>query len=114
MGSPIYTDTQDRTWSFTLTTPILIQVCRRSGLDLATVMSRKVNIGDLIDSLWVLCREQAKERKITEKEFFETVATPDQIPMILNAVWDAVIQAFPALHLEETMSRPFAGLNSGT
>ena len=110
----IYRDAQERTWSFTLTTPILIQVCRRSGLDLATLMSRKINVGDLIDSLWVICREQAKERKVSEKEFFETIATPDQIPAILNAVWDAVVEAFPALHLEETMTRPFELSGLGT
>ena len=89
-----FRDTQGREWVPQLTTPILIEACRKLNIRLNDVMDFSLNVGDLVDVLWYACREAAQERKMTRIDFYEAIP-PELLVGAMVALGHTMRKAFP-------------------
>ncbi len=94
-----FKDAKDREWIVDVTVGIIKKVRKALDIDLADPSGADVNhmIDDpvlLVDTLWLLCEDQAKEKEITDEDFGRGLVG-DPIELATTALLDAVADFFP-------------------
>ena len=94
-----FSDAKDREWIVDVTVGTIKKVRKALDIDLADPSGADVNrmVDDpvlLVDTLWLLCEDQAKEKKITDEDFGRGLVG-DPIELATTALLDAVADFFP-------------------
>lgn len=97
-----FTDSSGTVWKPRITTPVLVETCRETGLTIANLMDFNINIADLFEALWLSCRAQATELQVSKELFMERV-TPDVLPLAFSCYWGKVAKAFPSMKFIEKL-----------
>lgn len=92
-----FVDNQGREWRPVLDTPTTIKACRALDITVQQIINLTLNVGDVIDLSWYMCRGQAEERKMSWDDFMTTAVTLDKIPDVITAVQEVLIEAFPSM-----------------
>lgn len=103
-----FTDDKGERWTPVLTTPAIIKACRECGLTLESLMTLKVNLGDMIAVLWYACEREAKARAVGYDSFWERIP-PARLGDALKVLWNQVTEAFPELKDVEGITGKQAG-----
>lgn len=98
-----FADNSGMVWSPRITTPVLVDTCRECGVTISMLMDFNINVADLFEALWISCRNQATENKVSKELFMERV-TPDILTQAFQAYWAKVSMAFPTMSLVERMN----------
>lgn len=92
----VFTDRQDRSWSIVLDVALCRDVKNQLGVDLANWADGKAasklwsDDGALVDTLWALIGDAAKERGVDERDFAKAL-NGDVLAEGLKAIEDAVV-----------------------
>lgn len=92
----VFTDRQGRSWSIVLDVALCRDVKNQLGVDLANWADGKAasklwgDDGALVDTLWVLIKDEAKERGADERDFAKAL-NGDVLAEGLKAIEDAVV-----------------------
>ena len=89
-----FSDKHGRVWTPEVTTPVLLEVCRKLKIKLADVMNLDIPIDGLFEFLWLACRKEAKERDVTKDAFFDALP-PAALKDVFGAFFGAVGYSFP-------------------
>lgn len=89
-----FTDSTGAEWSVRLSVPVLLRICRKLNLTLASITRLEIGLADAIESIPLAVEEQLKERKLTGPELLERLDGP-ALAGALKACQDAVVEAFP-------------------
>jgi hypothetical protein len=100
-----FKDSKDREWMPKYTTPVLRAISEASNLGLAQLLSRDIPVHVMFTALWMGCREQAKDRKISEMQFIEDIPLTG-IKEAFEVMWANLMDAFP--QAGEGTTGPFA------
>ena len=92
----VFEDTHGREWHPQFTSPVLIHATRRLGITLASVTSMELCLGDLLDATYYACEEEAKERGLTQNDFWNALP-PAKIFDIAIATTEVISDAFPKI-----------------
>jgi len=90
----VFTDVENREWRPKLTVPVIREACRMGDITIQRLMTLDVNIGVLVDVLWLACRDEAASRGVSEEQFW-TAVPPAKLDAALEALWHQVELAFP-------------------
>lgn len=92
----VFTDRQDRSWSIVLDVALCRDVKNQLGVDLANWADGKAasklwqDDEALVDTLWALIKDDAKERRVDELAFAKSL-NGDVLAEGLKAIEDAVV-----------------------
>ena len=90
-----FKDSKDREWKIPrVTANILIKVCRKLNLKLADLTGVNLEIADVIEILPIICRDQIKERALTEADFYDALEIP-HLKAAMELMMKQLQSAFP-------------------
>lgn len=92
-----FVDSRGVEWTPQLTSPVLIEACRKCNVRLNDLLDFSLNLGDLIDVLWYACREQAQERKMTRIDFYTVAVPTENLWPALMALGEVLRRSFPQM-----------------
>ena len=96
----VFRDAKGRDWTVTVDTTTVKPVREALQVDLLDTTGRTLErLADdpslLVDVLWVLCRDEAKERGVSDVQFGQALVG-DSIDAATNALMEAVTDFFPS------------------
>lgn len=91
-----FRDSENREWKPVVNTPIIIRACRSLDITIAKVMSKEINVADVIELLWYTCEREAGNRKMSKEDFIDALSL-DKLPEAYSALMTAVGEAFPQM-----------------
>lgn len=86
-----FTDAEGESWVIRFSTLDIIDGFHEFGVDALKGM----DAGAFLGMAWFACRKLAKVRNVSRTQFYEKRVTPDLIPVLTEAVGEALGEAFP-------------------
>jgi len=113
-------------WTPRLSTPAILKFVTETKISIGDMVAQNITFDAAFVALWYSCEKVAKIKRINRNEFFELIPITE-LPNAVQAFWNALREAFPALpkdmpNLEELLGeddaspldrgRPETSLNS--
>jgi predicted secreted protein len=94
MSGNVLKDKQGTEWRLVLSLRSITRICRKLDVTLAQLTVLEVPLGDLLESIHLMCVNQMDEEGVTIEQFYSRI---DNIPFpeIIEALKSAIIAAFP-------------------
>ena len=93
----IFTDALGIEWHPCLSAMAIIKICRTGNMTIDSLMSQKINVGDLIEAVWFACEDEAQGRNVSKEEFLGKRLGVEQIGPAIQTLWASVQAAFPSV-----------------
>ncbi|HPC18494.1 MAG TPA: hypothetical protein P5318_19070 [Candidatus Hydrogenedentes bacterium] len=96
-ASKMFVDAFGREWHPKFTTRVIRRAAQMTGFQIGQLMApANIKLSDLIDVAWYMCEDEAKERRISQDDFFDQVIPPPAWSTVFPAIWEIIADAWPA------------------
>jgi hypothetical protein len=91
-----FTDGLGRVWHPQFTTKIMRKAGRMAGLTISELFQwQALRADQVLDMLWYMCEDEARERKMSLDDFNETVCIPRNVPELVTCAIETIAASFP-------------------
>ena len=96
-----FKDKEGREWAPDINAWTLMKFGEESGATIRDIMGMTIKIKDMMKFLWIVCEDQATERKLSEKDFMKSLK-PDSLVQVIVLVLGELESTLPGIDLDAT------------